>query len=103
MTRRLPVAPSPSPLEEYATRFNDLFRAGAQREGFCHYPKGLLLPAERNTTLRSRLPTPSQLPGRSVRRRRVCDGSSRSPGGTPKEVNARRLEFLFEGSATAAD
>ena len=25
MTRRLPVAPSPGPLEEYAARFDDLF------------------------------------------------------------------------------
>ncbi len=45
MTRRLPVAPSPGPLEEYATRFDDLFRA--QREGFRRYLEGLLLPAER--------------------------------------------------------
>jgi SRSO17 transposase len=51
MTRRLPVAPSPGPLEEYAARFDDLFRARAQREGFRRYLEGLLLPAERNKTL----------------------------------------------------
>jgi hypothetical protein len=51
MTRRLPVAPSPSPLEGYAVRFDDLFRARAQREGFRRYLEGLLLPAERNKTL----------------------------------------------------
>ncbi len=51
MTRRLPVAPSPGPLEEYATRFDDLFRARAQREGFRRYLEGLLLPAERNKSL----------------------------------------------------
>ena len=51
MTRRLPVAPSPGPLEEYATRFDELFCARAQREGFRRYLEGLLLPAERNKTL----------------------------------------------------
>lgn len=45
MTRRLPVLPSPDPLEEYAARFDDLFRARrAQREGFRCYLEGLLLP-----------------------------------------------------------
>ena len=52
MTRRLPVRPAPGPLEDYATRFDDLFRrARAQREGFRRYLEGLLLPAERNKTL----------------------------------------------------
>ena len=51
MTRRLPVAPSPAPLEGYAARFDDdLFRARAQREGFRRYLEGLLLHAERNKT-----------------------------------------------------
>jgi hypothetical protein len=50
MTRRLPVRPAPGPLEEYALRFDDLFRARAQREVFCRYLEGLLLPAERNKT-----------------------------------------------------
>jgi hypothetical protein len=51
MTRRLPVSPSPGPLEEYAASFDDLFRTRAQREGFRRYLEGLLLPAERNKTL----------------------------------------------------
>jgi SRSO17 transposase len=51
MTRRLPVTPSPGPLEEYAARFDDLLRARAQREGFRRYLEGMLLPAERNKTL----------------------------------------------------
>jgi hypothetical protein len=54
MTRRLPVSPSPGPLEEYAARFDDLFRARAQREGFRRYLEGLLLPVERNKTLTAR-------------------------------------------------
>jgi hypothetical protein len=50
MTRRLPVDPAPGPLEDYAKRFDDLFGARAQREGFRRYLEGLLLPAERNKT-----------------------------------------------------
>ncbi len=51
MTKRLPVDPAPGPLEDYAQRFDDLFEARAQREGFRRYLEGLLLPAERNKTL----------------------------------------------------
>jgi SRSO17 transposase len=51
MTKRLPVTPAPAPLEAYAIRFDDLFKARAQREGFGRYLEGLLLPAERNKTL----------------------------------------------------
>ena len=51
MTRRLLVSASPGPLEDYAVRFDDLFGARAQREGFRRYLEGLLLPAERNKTL----------------------------------------------------
>lgn len=51
MTKRLPIGAAPGPLEEYAARFDDLFGARAQREGFRRYLEGLLLPAERNKTL----------------------------------------------------
>jgi hypothetical protein len=51
MSKRLPVTPAPAPLEEYSARFDDLFSARAQREGFRRYLEGLLLPAERNKTL----------------------------------------------------
>jgi hypothetical protein len=40
MIRRLPVAPSLTPLEGYATRFQDLFGARAQRECFRRYLEG---------------------------------------------------------------
>lgn len=53
MTKRLPVVPAPGPLEEYAEGFDDFFVARAQREGFRRYLEGLLLPAERNKTLRA--------------------------------------------------
>ncbi len=81
MTRRLPVAPSPGPLEEYAVRFDGLFRARAQREGFRRYLEGLLLPAECNKTLTA-LANTEPVAGRSERRRRACNGSCPSPGET---------------------
>ncbi len=34
MTKRLPVAPTPSPLEEYSQHFEELFSLRNQREGF---------------------------------------------------------------------
>src|SRR5215217_9057558 len=51
MTKRLPAAPAPAPLEDYAARFDDLFATLAQRQAFRRYLQGLLLPAERNKTL----------------------------------------------------
>ena len=38
---------------------------------------------------------------RSERKRRACNGSSRSPAGIHKEVNERRLKLLLEDPATA--
>jgi hypothetical protein len=61
MTKRYPVSPAPGPLEDYAQCFDDLFGARAQRHSFRRYLEGLLLPAERNKTLRPLLPTPSRL------------------------------------------
>jgi hypothetical protein len=51
MTRRQPADPAPGPLEEYATRFDDLFVSLAQRQAFRRYLEGLLLPTGRNKTL----------------------------------------------------
>jgi SRSO17 transposase len=51
MTKRSILTPAPGPLEGYAARFDDLFGARAQREGFRRYLEGLLLPTERNKTL----------------------------------------------------
>jgi hypothetical protein len=84
MTRRLPVSPSPGPLEEYATRFEDLFRSRAQREGFRRYLEGLLLPAERNKTLTALANTEPVTGAQRKEAQRACNGSSPSPGGTPR-------------------
>jgi len=100
MTRRLPVAPSPGPLEEYAARFDDLFRARAQREGFRRYLEGLLLPAERNKTLTA-LANTEPLKGAQRREAQSLQWFLSESGWEPEEINERRLELLFEESATA--
>jgi hypothetical protein len=48
MTTRRPSSAGPSPLEDYAREFDDLFSVLAQREGFRAYLQGLLLPRDRN-------------------------------------------------------
>jgi hypothetical protein len=82
MTRRLPVAPSPGPLEEYAAGFDDLFRARAQRDGFRRYLEGLLLPAERNKTLTALANTEPVAGAQRLPKRRACNGSFPNPVGT---------------------
>ncbi len=100
MTRRLPVAPSPGPLEEYAARFDDLFRARAQREGFRRYLEGLLLPAERNKTLTA-LANTEPVAGAQRKEAQSLQWFLSESGWDPREVNERRLELLFENPATA--
>ncbi len=102
MTRRLPVAPSPGPLEEYATRFDGLLRARAQREGFRRYLEGLLLPAERNKTLTALANTEPVL-GAQRKEAQSLQWFLSESGWDPEEVNERRLELLFEDPATAPD
>ena len=71
MIRGLPVRPDPGPLEDYASRFDDLFRARTQREGFTRYLEGLLLPAGRNKTLTA-LANTEPVAGPSSGRSFVC-------------------------------
>ncbi len=101
MTRRLPVAPSPGPLEEYAARFDDLFRrARAQREGFRRYLEGLLLPAERNKTLTA-LANTEPVVGAQRKEAQSLQWFLSESGWDPEDLNRRRLELLFEDPATA--
>src|SRR5215210_1284003 len=100
MTRRLAVAPSPGPLEGYAARFDGLFRARAQREGFRRYLEGLLLPAERNKTLTA-LANTEPVTGAQRREAQSLQWFLSESGWDPEEVNEQRLELLFEERATA--
>jgi len=100
MTKRLPVSPAPGPLEEYASRFEDLFGARAQRDGFRRYLEGLLLPAERNKTLTA-LANTEPLKGAQRKEAQSLQWFLSEAGWNPEEVNERRLELLFEESASA--
>jgi hypothetical protein len=101
MTRRLSVEPAPGPLEDYAARFDDLFRARAQREGFRRYLEGLLLPAERNKTLTT-LANTEPMAGAQRREAQSLQWLFLSESGWDQEqMNERHLELLFEEPLTA--
>ena len=95
MTRRLPVRPAPGPLEDYAARFDDLFGARAQREGFRRYLQGLLLPAQRNKTLTA-LANTEPVAGAQRKEAQSLQWFLSESGWDPREVNERRLELSFE-------
>jgi SRSO17 transposase len=100
MTKRLPVSPAPGPLEEYAVRFDDLFRARAQREGFRRYLEGLLLPAERNKTLTA-LANTEPVAGAQRKEAQSLQWFLSESRWDPEEINRRRVELLLEDCATA--
>jgi SRSO17 transposase len=102
MTRRLPVPPSPGPLEGYAARFDGLFRARAQRDGFRRYLEGLLLPAERNKALTA-LANTGPVAGAQRKEAQSLQWFLSESGWDHQEVNERRLELLREDPATAPD
>jgi SRSO17 transposase len=83
-------------LEEYAARFDDLFRARAQREGFRRYLEGLLLPGERNKTLTA-LANTEPVAGAQRKEAQSLQWFLFESGWDSKKVNERRLELrLFE-------
>ena len=77
MTERKACPPAPGPLEDYARRFDDLFRTLAQRRGFREYLPGLLLPRDRNRTLTA-LANAEPVVGTWGRSTQRCSGCSAS-------------------------
>jgi DDE superfamily endonuclease len=102
MTKRSPVSPAPGPLEAYAVRFEDLFGARAQRQGFRRYLEGLLLPAERNKTLTA-LANTEPVVGAQHKEAQSLQWFLSESRWDPEKVNERRLEVLLEESTTAAE
>jgi hypothetical protein len=100
MTKAIACPPAPGPLEGYAARFDDLFTHVAQRRGFREYLAGLLAPRERNKTLTA-LAGAEPVAGAqhpAVQRLQFFLPES---GWDAGRVNARRLELLLAGPATA--
>jgi SRSO17 transposase len=102
MTSRLPVSPSPGPLEDYALRFDGLFRARAQRDGFRRYLEGLLLPAERNKTLTA-LANTEPVSGAQRKEAQSLQWFLSESSWDHEEVNGRRLKLLFEDPRTTPE
>jgi SRSO17 transposase len=102
MTRRLPVELAPGPLEDYAKRFDDLFLARAQREGFRRYLEWLLLPAERNKTLTA-LANTEPLAGAQRKEAQSLQWFLSESGWDHKQINERRLDLLFDDERSAPD
>src|SRR5215210_2226566 len=100
MTKRLPASPAPGPLEDFAERFDDLFGARAQREGFRRYLEGLLLPAERNKTLTA-LANTEPVAGAQRKEAKGLQWFLSESRWATHDVNEHRLELLFEDPSTA--
>ncbi|MGI5508724.1 IS701 family transposase [Streptomyces sp. CA-106131] len=100
MTARRPCPPAPGPLEGYAARFDDLFSSLAQRRGFREYLTGLLAPRDRNKTLTCLAGAEPVVGAQHPAVQRLQFFLSESTW-DPERVNARRLELLLQGEATA--
>ena len=100
MTRRLPVASAPGPLENYCQQFDPLFDQRTQRDGFRRYLEGLLLPAERNKTLTALADTEPVLGAQRPRAQSLQWFLSESSW-DPVTVNEQRVALLRADPVTA--
>jgi hypothetical protein len=100
MTKRLSATPAPGSLEGYAACFHDLFASLAQRQAFCRYLEGLLLPVERNKTLTALANTEPMVDAQRKKAQGLPWFLSESTW-QAAETNARRLELLGADPTTA--
>jgi hypothetical protein len=100
MTKRLEVAPAPTPLEEYTKHFDGLFGKSNQREGFRRYVEGLLLPSERHKTLTGLTNTEPVVGAQLARAQRLQWFLSESDW-SERAVQAERLRLLRADATTA--
>jgi SRSO17 transposase len=100
LTKRLPVAPAPGPLEAYAAHFDPLFSQRPQRAGFRRYLEGLLLPAERTKTLTA-LANTAPVGGAQHARAQGLQWFLSESTWDPDAVNAQRLAVLTAEPLTA--
>lgn len=100
MTKRLPAAPAPGPLEDYAARFDDLFVTLAQRQAFRRYLEGLLLPDERNKTLTA-LANTEPVVGAQRKEAQGLQWFLSESSWNPESVNRRRVQLMLEDPRTA--
>jgi SRSO17 transposase len=101
MSKRLPCPPAPGPLEDFAARFDELFATLAQRRSFRECLQGLLLPRDRNKTLTALANAEPIVGAQAAPAQRLQFFLSESAWDA-QAVNARRLELLWEDSATRA-
>jgi SRSO17 transposase len=102
MSRRLPVAPAPEPLEAYVQQYDALFAKRNQRDACRRYLEGLLLPTERNKTLTALANTEPVLGAQHARAQGLQWFLSESTW-SPERVNAQRLQLLRADPVTAPD
>ena len=100
MSARRPCPPAPGPLEDYAARFDGLFRSLAQRRGFRDYLQGLLLPRDRNKTLTG-LAGAEPITGAQHREVQRLQWFLSESAWDHERINERRVELLCENPATA--
>jgi hypothetical protein len=99
MTKRLPCPPAPGPLEDYAARFDPLFRSLAQRRGLRAYLQGLLLPRDRNKTLTALVGAEPVVGAQHGAVQGLQCFLSESPW-DHEQLNQRRLDLLLDDPAT---
>jgi hypothetical protein len=100
MSRRLPVAPAPGPLEAYAGAFDDLLGHRSQRVQFRRYLEGLLLASERNKTFTGLANTEPGAGATDPAAQRMQWFVSESTWDAER-INQRRLQLLAATPATA--